>query len=84
MRDVPVMYGAKSAQTIIMEGFTGLVFGLDAASALVVNYGKESEDVDLPIHRGGHLPRRSSVCRRLERRFSGALETLVRSKNESR
>ena len=43
----PRTYGSKSAQTIIMEGFTGLVFGLDAASALVVNYGKESEEVYL-------------------------------------
>ena len=43
----PRTYGSKSAQTIIMEGFTGLVFGLDAASALVVNYGKEREEVYL-------------------------------------
>lgn len=43
----PRTYGSRSAQSIIMEGFTGLVFGLDAASALVINYGKEIEDVYL-------------------------------------
>lgn len=43
----PRTYGTKSAQTIIMEGFTGLVHGMDAASALVLNYGKESEDLYL-------------------------------------
>ena len=43
----PRTYGTKSAQTIIMEGFTGLVYGMDAASALVLNYGKESEELYL-------------------------------------
>jgi hypothetical protein len=41
----PRTYGTKSAQSIVMEAFTGIVFGLDAASALVVNYGKESEEL---------------------------------------
>ena len=41
----PRTYGSRSAASIIMEGFTGLMFGLDAASTLVLNYGKENKDV---------------------------------------
>lgn len=43
----PRTYGTKSVQSIVMEGFAGLMHGLDAASALVLNYGKESEELYL-------------------------------------
>jgi hypothetical protein len=39
----PRTYGSKSAQSIAMEAFAALAAGLDAASALVVNFGKEDE-----------------------------------------
>lgn len=41
----PRTYGTKSAQATIMEAFTGLVYGMDAVSALVLNYGMEDEDL---------------------------------------
>lgn len=43
----PRTYGTKSARTISMEAFAALVNGMDAASALVLNYGKEPEDLYL-------------------------------------
>jgi hypothetical protein len=43
----PRTYGTKSAQSIITEAFSSLMFGFDAASALVLNYGQESEELYL-------------------------------------
>lgn len=41
----PRTYGTRSTQATIMEAFTGLVYGMDAVSALVLNYGMEDEDL---------------------------------------
>ena len=39
----PRTYGSRSAQSIVVEAFAALMYGMDAASALVVNFGKEDE-----------------------------------------
>ena len=43
----PRVYGSRSAQSIVVEAFAALVYGMDAASALVLNFGKEDEAVYL-------------------------------------
>ncbi len=41
----PRTYGTRSSQITILEAFTALVYGMDAVSALVLNYGREDEDL---------------------------------------
>ena len=41
----PRTWATKSAKTITMEAFAALASGMDAASALVLNYGKEDEEL---------------------------------------
>lgn len=41
----PRVYGSRSAQSILVEGFTALMYGMDAVSMLVTHTG--NEDLDL-------------------------------------
>jgi hypothetical protein len=43
----PRTYNVRAAESIVIEAFSAIMNGMDSASALVVNYGKESEDLYL-------------------------------------
>lgn len=41
----PRVYGSRSAQSILVEGFTALMYGMDAVSMLVTQTGNEERDL---------------------------------------
>jgi len=41
----PRVYGSRSAQSVLVEGFTALMYGMDAVSMLITHTGNEDRDL---------------------------------------